>query len=78
MQSCCCCYCSLAEYTSEQRAGVSGEVRRWFRSWLDKLERQIGKELKFYRVRSRLTELRNAYEFGSALGADFDEDDEDE
>lgn len=38
---------------------------------MEKLERQIGKELKFYRLRSRLTELRNAYEFGSALGAAF-------
>ncbi|KAF6251785.1 hypothetical protein COO60DRAFT_1644676 [Scenedesmus sp. NREL 46B-D3] len=59
------------EYMGAASGGVSGEARAWFGSWMEKLERQIGKELKFYRLRSRLTELRNAYEFGSALGAAF-------
>jgi hypothetical protein len=63
---------ALLEYTDGDSAGVSAEVRLWFGSWMEKLERQIGKELRFYRLRSRLTELRNAYEFGSALGANFD------
>jgi hypothetical protein len=39
---------------------------------MEKLERQLGKELRYIRLRSRLTELRNAYEFGTALGANFD------
>lgn len=65
----CCC---RAEYAGQGSGGVPGEARAWFGGWMEKLERQVGKELRFYRLRSRLTELRNAYEFGSALGAAFD------
>ncbi|WIA32736.1 hypothetical protein OEZ86_005922 [Tetradesmus obliquus] len=60
------------EYAGQGSGGVPGEVRAWFGGWMERLERQVGKELRFYRLRSRLTELRNAYEFGSALGAAFD------
>ncbi|WIA12572.1 hypothetical protein OEZ85_006231 [Tetradesmus obliquus] len=60
------------EYAGQGSGGVPGEARAWFGGWMEKLERQVGKELRFYRLRSRLTELRNAYEFGSALGAAFD------
>uniref|UniRef100_A0A383VBQ3 Uncharacterized protein n=1 Tax=Tetradesmus obliquus TaxID=3088 RepID=A0A383VBQ3_TETOB len=60
------------EYGGQGSGGVPGEVRAWFGGWMERLERQVGKELRFYRLRSRLTELRNAYEFGSALGAAFD------
>jgi hypothetical protein len=66
------CFCCCADYEGKQSSGVSAEVRGWFFSWMEKLERQVGKDLKFYRLRGRLTELRNAYEFGTALGANFD------
>jgi hypothetical protein len=68
----CPCRCAAAEYTDGGSAGVPAEVRGWFGCWMEKLDRQIGKELRWYRLRGRLAELRNAYEFGTALGADFD------
>lgn len=43
-------------------------MRSWFYGWMDKLEQRLSTNLKLSRLKGRLTELKNAYEWSSKLG----------